>query len=79
MSLVKCPKCTRQGFTWYAGDDQARPTNWRCHYCGYSATEDESKEALCPSCGVKTFGLLTDEAETYRHCHRCSLIQVNNT
>ena len=71
MSLVTCPQCARNGFTWYTGEHALRLTNWACSYCGYSATEDESAEALCPSCSTRSFLQLTDLSGTYYYCHRC--------
>lgn len=71
MALIPCPKCRQPGFTWYGGETASDPTDWRCHACGYDATEDESRQRHCPTCGELTWMFLTDAQSTYRYCHRC--------
>lgn len=72
MSLIRCPKCEQDGFTWSVDDEVSPLTMWNCSLCGYHAEEDESKEMACCNCGQKGAMLLDDGAECYRYCDVCA-------
>ena len=72
MAAHACPQCHEQGFTWHIDEERPHLTLWVCSLCGYVASEDESREALCQHCGIRALSELQDSSGIYRYCFSCN-------
>jgi transcription elongation factor Elf1 len=76
MTTQICPKCGKNGMTWYIDHDVSRFTLWRCGSCGYHAEEDEDGMTDCPRCDAeKSLLLMRDHEGVHEWCHRCGLFE----
>jgi hypothetical protein len=55
-------------------DEVDELTIWYCHFCKYSANENERQETHCPHCSQKSLMLFKDDFEEYRYCSSCLFI-----
>jgi ssDNA-binding Zn-finger/Zn-ribbon topoisomerase 1 len=74
MTTQICPKCGKNGMTWYIDHEVSRFTLWRCALCSYHAEENEDGMVDCPRCDTEKACLLIKDHEGFhRWCHRCGL------
>lgn len=74
MTTQICPKCGKNGLTWYIDHDVSSHTLWRCSLCAYQAEEDEDRMTDCPRCDTeKSFLLLKDADGFHQWCNRCGM------